>query len=113
MQLTIVKTSNYFMQACRKDTALKPVIGIHLLDFDLFENPGETHQAHWRFEMRDRQNPQTKLGDELQLHIIELPKADRLGVTSGHLAHWVALFEHWQEESTMQTIDYTPRAVGS
>ena len=50
----------------------------------------------------------TKLDDELQLHIIELPKADRLGLTSGHLAHWIALFEHWQEESTMQTIDYPP-----
>jgi NAD(P)-dependent dehydrogenase (short-subunit alcohol dehydrogenase family) len=56
--------------------ALKPVIGIHLLDFDLFEAPDQTHQAHWRFEMRDRQSPQTKLGDELQLHIIELPKAE-------------------------------------
>lgn len=88
--------------------ALKPVIGIHLLNFDLFKEPYQTHQAHWCFEMRDLQNPQTKLGDELQLHIIELPKADRLGLTSGHLACWVALFEHWQEEDIMQTIDYPP-----
>ena len=48
------------------------------------------------------------MGDELQLHIIELPKADRLGLTSGHLAAWVALFEHWNEESIMQTIHYPP-----
>jgi predicted transposase/invertase (TIGR01784 family) len=88
--------------------ALKPVIGIHLLDFDLFDAPDQTNQAQWCFELRDRTNPQTKLGDELQLHIIELSKADRLGLTPGHLAHWIALFEHWQEESTMQTIDYPP-----
>ena len=88
--------------------ALKPVIGIHLLDFDLFDEPGQTDQAQWCFELRDRISPQTKLGDELQLHIIELSKADRLGLTPGHLAHWIALFEHWQEESTMQTIDYPP-----
>ena len=86
--------------------ALKPVIGIHLLDFELFDAPDQAHQAQWCFEMRDRTNPQTKLGDELQLHIIELAKADRLGLASGHLAYWIALFEHWQEESKMQAIDY-------
>ena len=88
--------------------ALKPVIGIHLLDFDLFDAPHQANQAQWCFELRDRKNTQTKLGDELQLHIIELSKADRLGLTPGHLKHWIALFEHWQEESTMQTIDYPP-----
>jgi predicted transposase/invertase (TIGR01784 family) len=88
--------------------SLKPVIGIHLLDFDLFDAPGQKSQAQWCFEMRDRQDPQTKLGDELQLHIIELSKADRLGLVPEPLAAWIALFEHWQEESTMQTIDYPP-----
>ncbi len=78
------------------------------MDFDLFDAPGQANQAQWCFELRDRKNPQTKLGDELQLHIIELSKADRLGLTTGHLAHRVALFEHWQEERTMQTIDYPP-----
>ena len=88
---------------------LKPVIGIHLLDFDLFDAPHQKQQAQWLFELRDKQSPQTKLGDELQLHIIELSKADRLGLISGHLAKWVALFEHWKEEKTMQTIvDYPP-----
>ena len=61
--------------------ALKPVIGIHLLNFDLFDAPNQTQQAQWCFELRDRKNPQIKLGDELQVHIIELSKADRLG-------HW-------------------------
>ena len=88
--------------------ALKPVIGIHLLDFDLFDEPGQANQAEWCFELRDRKNPQTKLGDELQLHIIELSKADRLGLTHGHLAYWIALFEHWKDETIMQTIDYPP-----
>ena len=92
---------------------LQPVIGIHLLDFVLFEDAQHQNQAHWRFEMRDRQNPQVKLGDELQLHIIELPKADRLGLASKELASWVALFEHWQDENTLQTIDYPPGAAGA
>ncbi|MFZ1537226.1 MAG: DUF4351 domain-containing protein [Chromatiaceae bacterium] len=49
-----------------------------------------------------------KLGDELQLNLIELPKADRLGAGEPALANWVAFLEHWQEESTMQQIDYPP-----
>jgi hypothetical protein len=51
-------------------------------------------------------SPHITLGDELKLHIIELAKADRLGHTTGHLADWITLFEHWQEDSTMQTVDY-------
>ena len=88
--------------------ALKPVIGIHLLNFDLFDAPDQSQQAQWCFELRDRTHPQIKLGDELQVHIIELSKADRLGLASGHLADWVAMFEHWQEKRKMQTIEYPP-----
>jgi predicted transposase/invertase (TIGR01784 family) len=55
--------------------ALKPVIGIHLLGYDLFDTQ---EQAIWCFEMRDRANPHVRLGSELQLNILELGKADRL-----------------------------------
>ena len=44
--------------------ALKPVIGIHLLCYDLFDDP---KQAVWCFEMRDRINPAMILGPEMQL----------------------------------------------
>ena len=57
---------------------IKPVIGIHLLDFDLFTAPAQMQQAHWCFELRDRWQPATRLGAELELNIIELAKADRL-----------------------------------
>ena len=87
---------------------LKPVIGIHLLDFELFDAPEQKQQALWCFELRDRQQPDVKLGNELQLNIIELPKADRLGVTQVNLAAWITLFEHWQEEPKMAAIAYPP-----
>ena len=88
--------------------SLKPVIGIHLLDFDLFEAPEQRQQALWCFELRDRKQPGVRLGNELQFNIIELPKADRLGVTQASLADWVTLFEHWQEESKMADIAHPP-----
>ena len=84
---------------------LKPAIGIHLLDFELFPDP---QQAHWCFEMRDREQPAVTLGEELQLNLIELPKADRAGLAGGALAAWVEFLEHWQEEERMAEIDYPP-----
>lgn len=98
-------------------TTIRPVIGIHLLDFDYFKAPENQGQAVWCFELRDRQRPAVLIGQELQLHLIELPKADRLGLataTQAALAAWVALLEHWNEEPAMSAIDYPPvhRALG-
>jgi predicted transposase/invertase (TIGR01784 family) len=83
---------------------LCPVIGIHLLDFDLFTAAEHGNQALWCFEMRDAHSPSVRLGSELQLNIVELKKAERLGQLPPALSAWVTLFEHWQEEDSMSTI---------
>ncbi|MBB3101887.1 Rpn family recombination-promoting nuclease/putative transposase [Azomonas macrocytogenes] len=83
---------------------LKPVIGIHLLDFELYEHT----QAHWCFELRDRLCPEVALGNALQLHLIELPKADRLHSGQTRLANWITYFEHWQEDSIMSNVTHEP-----
>lgn len=87
---------------------LKGAIGIHLLDFELFDGPGEQNQAVWCFEMRDRQQPGIKLGDELQLNIIEMRKADRLKLAPPELADLLTFFEHWKEESIIAQIESAP-----
>jgi len=84
---------------------LQPVIGIHLLDFDLFP---DTDQAAWQFELRDRVQPTVRLGPELQLHIIELAKADRKHRLGGDLAAWITYFKHGQEDTVMTQIAYPP-----
>jgi len=84
---------------------LKPVIGIHLMDFELFQQA----QAHWCFELRDRTHPHLKLDHSLQLHLIELPKADRQrNGQQGTLTEWVSYFEHWREDTIMSEIRHTP-----
>lgn len=45
-----------------------------------------------------------RLGSELQLNIVELKKAERLGQLPPALSAWVTLFEHWQKEDSMSTI---------
>ena len=88
---------------------LKAAVGIHLLDFDLFtETPAQEQQAFWRFEMRDEQLPEVKLGNELQLNIIELKKADRLTHSTSALNDWITFFEHWQEDALMDNITHAP-----
>ena len=58
--------------------------------------------------MRDAERPAVTLGQELQLNLIELRKADRLQQTGGALGAWITLFEHWQEEETMSRIADPP-----
>jgi len=85
---------------------IQPVIGIHLLDFDLFCEP---EQALWSFELRDRLRPEVVLDRSLQLNLVELPKADRLRTKiSPVLAQWITYFKHWREESVMQQIQHPP-----
>lgn len=83
---------------------LKPVIGINLLDFELFEGA----QAHWHFQLRDRCQPAVVL-DILQLHVLELRKLDRQREQlSGTLADWIAYFKHWREDTIMSEIRHPP-----
>ena len=53
---------------------LRPVIGIHFVDYDQFPE----HAAwQWAFELRDARYPAVRLTEHLLLHIIELPKFER------------------------------------
>lgn len=85
--------------------ALKPVIGIHFLDYDLFP----AHDAwQWAFEWRDREHPTVRLTDHLLLHLVELPKFERLVQTpewGQELFEWLHFLNHAHEEGddTMQT----------
>ncbi len=82
---------------------------MHLLDFDLFTDTGnERQQAIWRFEMRDEIQPEVSLGNILQMNLIELNKADRLGLPDGPIRAWITFFKHWQEELTMADVEHEP-----
>ena len=88
---------------------LRASVGLHLLDFDLFTaTDSQRQQALWRFEMRDETQPQVSLGNILQMNLVELTKADRLGLSPGPLRAWIAFFKHWQEELTMASFTHEP-----
>ncbi|SFM52036.1 conserved hypothetical protein (putative transposase or invertase) [Ectothiorhodospira mobilis] len=88
---------------------LRASVGIHLLDFDLFTaTEDERRQAVWRFEMRDECQPRVSLGNILQMNLIELNKADRLGLPEGPLRAWIIFFKHWREELTMAKVAHEP-----
>lgn len=87
---------------------LKPVVGVHLLDFDLVEGHPS---ALWQFEMRDRHDPSVRLGDELTLFVVELAKADRWlrkRDDAAALQAWIKFFKHWKESQAMSDLAYPP-----
>ena len=44
----------------------KPVIAIHLIDFEVFHADGSQRgQPHWRFEFRDPRQSAVRFGDQL------------------------------------------------
>jgi len=83
-----------------------PVIGVHLLGFDLFQDQG---QAIWAFALRDERQPGVVLDRSMQINVLELPKADRLcSSLPPVLAQWITYFRHWREENVMQQIQHPP-----
>lgn len=85
---------------------LQPVIGISLLVHDLFtKHPAK---ADWHFTLRDTHEPGVQLGEALQMHIIELPKAERLGALPAPLLAWIACLLHNLDEAAMNEITHPP-----
>ncbi|EXJ09010.1 flagellar assembly protein H [Nitrincola nitratireducens] len=58
--------------------------------------------------MRDEKQPDVRLGNELQVNLIELKKADWLELSSGSLRFWIEFLEHWQSLVQMMDIPYEP-----
>ena len=88
--------------------SLAPVIGIHLLDFVYFrDRPGK---ACWRYVLRDDEHGSALPDSPLELNLVELPKADRLGENDRNdsLSAWVTFFKHAQEPDIMSQIDHPP-----
>ena len=77
----------------------------------LYDGEALAHQATWCFELRDQRKPGVRLGDELELHRVELPKARRLPPGPGPyaldrpLSAWIDFFTHWQDEARMAELN--------
>src|SRR5690606_31289523 len=85
---------------------LKPAIGIGLLAHTLF--PDQPDKACWHFTLRDTAQPEVQLGESLQLHIIELRKAERLHNLPPALNAWISGLLHSAEDDVMSQITYPP-----
>ncbi|WP_269499880.1 Rpn family recombination-promoting nuclease/putative transposase [Castellaniella sp. S9] len=85
---------------------LKPCIGINLLVHDLF--PEHPDQANWHFTLRDTGRGDVQLGLALQLHIIELRKAQRHPHHPESLRAWMTCLLHNLDEAAMSTITHPP-----
>jgi predicted transposase/invertase (TIGR01784 family) len=85
---------------------LKPVVGITLLAGDMY--PQHPEQACWRFALRDEQQPGVRLGPAMEMHIIELAKAERLRGLPPALSDWIICLLHSPRESIVNKITHPP-----
>ncbi|WP_157666721.1 PD-(D/E)XK nuclease family transposase [Bordetella genomosp. 13] len=85
---------------------LRPAVGIALLGQDSRANVSD--QADWRFSLRDARRPSIEFADMLQLHVVELPKAERVRTGFPPLDAWVACLRHNLNEDVMNRITYPP-----
>lgn len=85
---------------------LKPTIGISLLVHDLFKQHPD--KACWHFTLRDAERPAVQLGEVLQVHIIELSKAEMQRALPAPLQAWIACLLHNLDEAAMNQITHPP-----
>ncbi|EQA36698.1 hypothetical protein LEP1GSC047_2958 [Leptospira inadai serovar Lyme str. 10] len=119
-QSTFIKRSLYYLSGLIRDQLksgdgygdLKPVYQINILDFRLI--PGENY--HSKFKLREEENPEITLTDELEIHFLELPKLPeeeklRLLREGDDLYRWMYVFKHTSElteEEMGIVVDKTP-----
>ncbi len=88
---------------------LKPVIGIHFLDYEMFP---DNEDFRFRFEMKDVRHPKLRLTDDMALHLFELPKFEKIMKNrqmKDALGEWLHFFNHAHEEDkTMRTAYKNP-----
>jgi len=90
---------------------LKPVIGIHFLDYELFPDQDD---FRFRFEMRDVRYPELRLTDDMVLHIFDLAKFETMMQNKQHgndLSEWLHFFNHAHEEDKTMRTAYTNPAI--
>ncbi|GAK51030.1 hypothetical protein U14_02272 [Candidatus Moduliflexus flocculans] len=91
---------------------LKPVIGIHFLNYEEFVNHPD---FHFCFEFRDIRYPELRFADDMVLHLFELPKFERrIGnmALETKLGEWLHFLNHASEETTdEQRHQYTNPAI--
>ena len=84
------------LKAGKDYLSLKPVVGIHFLDYEHFDDHSE---FHYRFTFNDIRYPDLVFADDFSFHLIELPgiekkMKDRKGAP---LAEWLHFFNNAHE----------------
>jgi len=90
---------------------LKPVIGIHFLDYEQFCGYDD---FCFYFEMIDERYPKLRLTKDLSLHIFELPKFEKIlksGWQGDKIKEWLHFFNHADKEDTAMRTEYKNPAI--
>ncbi|MEZ4524829.1 MAG: Rpn family recombination-promoting nuclease/putative transposase [Desulfobacterales bacterium] len=86
-------------------SALRPVVGIHFLDYRQFE---EETGFHYAFRLRDTRYPELVLTEDLSLHIFEFPGIEKFMKERKNepLFEWLRFLSHGHEEGGRDMREY-------
>ena len=78
--------------------ALSPSYSISFLNHVLYR---DKPRWHWRFQLRDEIEPSVVFGDQLELHVVELPKFNRTAMELANgVERWTYFLRHGEELDT-------------
>jgi predicted transposase/invertase (TIGR01784 family) len=90
------------LNAGSKYHALKPVICINILTFDLIPDFKSSHTC---FMLLEKNNPEICLTEDIVLHFLELSKFEKKDGFNTNLEKWLAYFKYeGEEEAIMRTV---------
>lgn len=89
---------------------LRPVIGIHFLDYEEFPDYSD---FHFCFEMRDKRHHGLLLTDDMQIHIFELPKFEKFGDKDleNKINEWLRFLNYAHKEDKNMRASYRNPAI--
>ena len=67
---------------------LRPSISILIADYELEQTKGIS-DYHTKWNLREEKNSERKLTNDIEMHILEIPKLKNVDIKDDELAHWL------------------------
>ena len=72
---------------------LRPSISILIADYELEQTKGISHY-HTKWNLREEKNLDRKLTNDIEMHILEIPKLKNVDIKNDELAHWLMFIDN-------------------
>ncbi len=72
---------------------LRPSISILIADYELDQTKGISNY-HTKWNLREENNSNRKLSNDIEMHVLEIPKVKNVDIKNDELAHWLMFIDN-------------------